>query len=500
MASTREESSANLNINEEYTKIDKMLSEIPKKHQKTIDFHILNYFKKNVYESINKKTMKKNLLSDYHLNKNKFINSKKVNFSSEKSLLDEFKSTLENGQFQIFNKDNDLYIKIDPEKVLEHLTFVKKQIWKKNNVLKDIKKKRNNCENSGKDTGKIYQALNHKTKRQKSENENNKKEIYKKKKFEINQENNPNNNSKSGSQNKSQKNDSEEYTSTEKIYNNFSFYQSNFSKLTFNDKMLSNNSAPFSNNSIIFNSNNFESVERPSSQKDSKEELLYVSKDEEEAFKNISNGIRLLEPKLNEINSYIICKQKKLEIISSLLLEMNQNLESYKKTKSEFNDKVTEIKICVKGIDDQSKIFKNSGNMIDLPFKEEVYKSHIKLMKNIAKKSGDLFEDNKAIINKLNNYDIAFTSAKVIVESDIKEIIEGDYEYKDENDCIESLKNFVKFNLDEAFKKLNVENQCDNSSRSDNNNDMKNIYDKNEKIKSELANSNDKVIYCEKMI
>ena len=71
---------------------------------------------------------------------------------------------------------------------------------------------------------------------------------------------------------------------------------------------------------------------------------------------------------------------------------------------------------------------------------------------------------------------------------------------KDENDCIESLKNFVKFNLDEAFKKLNMENQCDNSSRSDNNNDMKNIYDKNEKIKSELANSNDKVIYCEKMI
>ena len=138
--------------------------------------------------------------------------------------------------------------------------------------------------------------------------------------------------------------------------------------------------------------------------------------------------------------------------------------------------------------------------MIDLPFKEEVYKSHIKLMKNIAKKSGDLFEDNKAIINKLNNYDIAFTSAKVIVESDIKEIIEGDYEYKDENDCIESLKNFVKFNLDEAFKKLNMENQCDNSSRNDNNNDMKNIYDKNEKIKSELANSNDKVIYCEKMI
>ena len=182
MASTREESSANLNINEEYTKIDKMLSEIPKKHQKTIDFHILNYFKKNVYESINKKTMKKNLLNDYHLNKNKFINSKKVNFSSEKSLLDEFKSTLENGQFQIFNKDNDLYIKIDPEKVLEHLTFVKKQIWKKNNVLKDIKKKRKNCENSGKDTGKIYQALNHKTKRQKSENENNKKEIHKKKK------------------------------------------------------------------------------------------------------------------------------------------------------------------------------------------------------------------------------------------------------------------------------------------------------------------------------
>ena len=101
MTSTREESSANLNINEEYTKIDKMLSEIPKKHQKTIDFHILNYFKKNVYESINKKTMKKNLLNDYHLNKNKFINSKKVNFSSEKSLLDEFKSTLENGQFQI---------------------------------------------------------------------------------------------------------------------------------------------------------------------------------------------------------------------------------------------------------------------------------------------------------------------------------------------------------------------------------------------------------------
>ena len=485
MSSTIEESSASSKDkkNNDYPKIDKLLSEIFKK-EKTIDIHILKYFKKNDYNSITKKNILSTFTKEFSSNPDKFLNSNKNNFDSKNNFTYCLNKALTKDLFIIYNQNKVKYIKVNPEKTLEYLTSLKKQILLENGRNTVIKKKKVNLDEE--DNSNKNPFLNKKRKRQKLDKEKNK---YEK---EI-KEQNKSNNKKEKKQKESPKKESEENPTSEKIYNNFSFHQSHLSKLTFNDKILSNNSAPFSNNSFFFNSE-IEENEIPLSPKDLKEELLYMSKDEEEAFKIISKEIKPLEQKLNEINSFITYKQKKLEIISNLLVEMNDNLEKYKEVKTKFNDDYNEIKICFKAIENHFKIFKIAENTQNVPYKNDIYKTHIKFIKNILKKSKGLCESNEKIANKLNNYDIAFTSAKIAIESDLREIIEGDYENKDDNDLVENLKNILRPNFDEAFKKLNYfENNIDNTGKEDNYNDMKNIYEKNTKVKSDLA------IYVEKV-
>ena len=264
------------------------------------------------------------------------------------------------------------------------------------------------------------------------------------------------------------------------------------SKYTIKDKILSNNSAPFSNNSYYFNSENFEDDEQPLPKKDLKEELL--SKDEEEVFKIISQEIKPLERKLDEINSLITYKRKKLELVSNLLKEMNQNMENFKSTKKDYYIQYNDIKINFKCIEEQFRIFKISENLVDEPFKEEIYKEHSNFIKNILKNSKKMFDKNNRIADKLNNYEISFTNAKISIENDLKEILEVDNENSAKDNIVDDLKNMFKCNFEEVFKKLSSENNNkDNDNNPDNYNEIKNIYEKNSNIKSEYEAYLDKV-------
>ena len=55
----------------------------------------------------------------------------------------------------------------------------------------------------------------------------------------------------------------------------------------------------------------------------------------------------------------------------------------------------------------------------------------------------------------------------------------------------------MKQNFEEAFKKLNLENSNDCSSKGENYHDMKNIYEKNIQMKAEFDNYLEKVKSCE---
>ena len=361
-----------------------------------------------------------------------------------------------------------------------------------------IRKKKNYVEDENKENNGSF--LNKKTKRQKSEEKYKKSITHKRNKNKVKERNKSNNIKKIGNKNSSHKKDSEECTTTEKIYNNFSIYQSHLSKLTFNDKIISNNnSAPFSYNSFFFESNNFEKYDEHLSLKESEEELLYISKEEEEAFKIISQEIKPLEEKLTEFNSFINEKKKKLELISTLLVEMNNNLEKYKASRYELTDIINDIKVCFKGTEDTFKILKKLEKIDDIPFKDVVYNTHIKLMKNILKKSQHLIDNNDMLTNKLNNFDIAFTSSKAIIETNIKDIIDGICEKRNDNEFYKSLKNIFSPSFSEALRKLNFDsNTCDNSIRGDNSNDMKNIYEKNVQIKYDFDAFLEKVKSLEK--
>ena len=470
--------------NNDYTKIDKLISEISKK-EKSLDIHIFKYFKKHDYSSIKKKDILSSFVNQFTTNPNKFIDSNKVNFDSKNNFTYCLNKIMNKDLFIVFNQNKIKYVKINKEKTLEYLISLKKQIGLeggRNTVIKEKKLNEEQEENSNNNS-----FLNKKRKRQKiiKENKNN---LSEKK-----EENELNNNNKIIEE--SPQKDSQENPTTEKIYNNFSFHQSHLSKLTFNDKILSNNSAPFSNNSYFFNSE-IEENDQPIIHKDLKEESLYMSKDEEEAFNIISKEIKPLREKLNEINSFIIYKQKKLELISKLLVEMNENLEKFKDLKTSFNSDYNEIIICFKGIEDHFKIFKVAENMEEFPFKEEIYKSHIKFIKNILKKSKNFYDSNNKITNKLNNYDIAFTSAKIAIENNLREIVDGNGESK-ADELIETLKNILKSNFDEAFKKLNLDNYFDNPIKEDNNNDIRNIYEKSIKIRCDFETYVDKVNFFE---
>ena len=483
MTSTKEESS----LSQKEQK-DKILSDLSKKTQQTIELYILNYFRKNDYNSIKKKDIVSSLINEYNLNSEKFIDSNNSCFNSKNTFIEAIKSSLKKDLFNCFNQNKMKYIEINQEKVFEYLTSLK------NNKTNGMKNNKRSDKNDKSLSHNLF--LNKKTKRKKSDDERShrRKSSNKRSKKERKEQNKSNNIRKIENKKDSPKKDNEEITS-EKIYNNFSFHQSHFSKLTFNDKIIANNSNPSSLNSYFFNVNNFENYEPPVIPKESKddEELLYISKDEEDAFKIISKEIKPLGKKLSEINSFINSKQKKVELISDLLLEMSQNSEKYKMTKIDYNDKVNEIKACFKGIDDNTKILKNSSNVSDMPFKDVVYNSHMKFIQNVLKKTENLVENKDNITNKLNNYDIAFSSAKILVENYLKEIIEYDCENGNDNDIYENLKNYLKQNFEEAFKKLNLDNSNDCSSKGENYHDMQNIYEKNIQIKSEFDNYVEKV-------
>lgn len=488
---------------EDFEKIDKLLTQIPKKHQKTIDFHVINFFQKNEYNKISKKELKDALVQEYNSNPEKFEKSDKTVFDNKSSFINDFNKILKCDLFDIFNQNKVKYVKINPDKTYEFLNSIHKQISLQNekNVSVPKKKKKNNDKDNDEHLNKNT-LLNKKTKRKNFEKEKNSKDKKKGQKEEnkkVEKEKEKENKEKSKKQ-ESPKKEKEEITTSEKIYNNFSFYQSNFSKLTFNDQILSNNSAPFSSFSDYFNSNNIDIIDNPISQKDSKEELLYISKDEEEAFKILSSQIKPLEQKLSEINSFISYKQKKLELVSNLLVDMNENLENYKNTKNEFNEDLHDIKVCFKGIDDQFKIFKNAESVGQIPFKNEIYNTHIKFAKKILKKSKNFVDNNNIKTNELNNYDIAFTSSKIIVENHLKEIIGGYGDNEKNNDFIENLKSVLRLNFDDAFKKLNLDNNSSNNNldKGDNYNDMVNIFEKNNKLKNDFDTYAEKVKYYEK--
>ena len=492
MTSTKEESSLSHKEQKEdnSSKIDKLLSYLTKKAQQTIEVYILNYFKKNDYNSIKKKEIISTLINEYNISSEKFIDSNQICFNSKNTFIEAVNNSLKKDLFNCFNQNKMKYIEINQEKAFEYLTSLK------NNKANRTKNNKRNDKNDKRWSHNLF--LNKKTKRNKSDAQKNhkRKSNNKRSKKEMKEpeQSKLNNIRKIENKKDSPKKDNEEITS-EKIYNNIFFHQSHFSKLTFNDKILANNSNPSSHNSYFFNVNNFENYEPPAIPKEPKddEELLYISKDEEDAFKIISKEIKPLGKKLSEINSFINNKQKKVELISDLLVEMSQNTEKYKTTKIDYNDKVNEIKACFKGIDDNTKILKNSGNVSDMPFKDVIFNSHMKFIQNILKKTENLVENKDNITNKLNNYDIAFSSAKILVENYLKEIIEYDCENGNENDIYESLKNYLKQNFEEAFKKLNLDNTNDCSSKGENYHDMKNIYEKNIQIKSEFDNYVEKV-------
>lgn len=361
-----------------------------------------------------------------------------------------------------------------------------------------IKKKKNYSEDENKENDGLF--LNKKTKRHKSEEKNKDQTINKRNKNKIKNRNKSNNVKKIRNKSLSHKKDSEECTTTEKIYNNFSFHQSHLSKMTFNDKIITNNnSAPFSYNSLFFESNTIENNDENLSLKEPEEKLLYISKEEEEAFKVISQEIKPLEDKLSEFNSFITEKKKKLKLISKLISEMNENLDKYKTTRFELTCIINDIKACFKITGDTFKILKKSEKIGDIPFKEEVYNTHIKLMKNILKKCENFVENNDMLINKLNNYDIAFSSSKAIIEENLKDIIDGLCEKKNGNEFYKSLKNVLNPSFSEALTKLSIDdNTCDSSIKRDNSNDMKNIYEKNIQIKYDFDSLVEKVKNLEK--
>ena len=175
-----------------------------------------------------------------------------------------------------------------------------------------IRRKKNYAEDENKENN--TSLLNRKTKRQKSEENVKKQQIHKRTKNKSNDVNKFNN-KKIEEEKISSIKENEEYTSSEKIYNNFSIHQSHLSKYTFNDKIILNNeSTHLSNNSFFFDAENFEKVDEPVSPKESGIELLYISKDEEEAFRIISQEINPLREKLNKINYFIDEKKKNLEL------------------------------------------------------------------------------------------------------------------------------------------------------------------------------------------
>lgn len=489
MTTAQEESSSNEKAqkNDVYAKIDKLIAEISKNGPKTIDFHILKYFQKINYNSVRKKDIISIFTKEFTLNNNKFINYNYAFFESKNSFSYCLDKTLKQDLFTIFNQSKVKYVEVNPEKTLEYLNSLQKQILLehgRNTVVKRKKDKIENEENSNKNA-----LLNKKRKRHKLDNKNNND------KNEIKEENKLNNIKKVKNRKYSPNEDIEDNTTTEKIFNNNSFYLSHASKYTFNDKIILNNSAPLSNNSYFFESENYEDNNKPLSSKDFKEELFYFTKDEEEGFKILSQGIKPLEQKLNEINSFIKYKQQKLELVSNLLAEINQNVENYKAIKAEFNLNYNAITISYKCVEDQFKINKISEKMVALPFKDEINESHFNFIKNILKKSKSLFEQNDTIANKLNNYDIYFINSKISIENCLKEIIEGNEENKNNDDIIENLKSMLKSNFEEAFKKLNFENSNDNLDKEDNNNinDIKNIYEKNIETKNTLDTYVDKV-------
>ena len=487
MSSTKEEFSSNPKdkINDDYIKIDKLISEISKNSPKTIDFHILKYFQKNDYNSVRKKDIISIFTKDFTLNNDKFINYNNTTFDSKNSFSYCLDKTLKQDLFKIYNQSKVKYIKVNPEKTLEFLNSLKKQILLENGRNTVVKKKKAKIENG--ENSNNNQLLNKKRKRQKLDNKKNSN------KNENEEDQKPNNNKNLKKKNKSPKEETEENTTTEKLFNN-SFYTSHPSIYTFNDKIILNNSAPLSNNSYFFESENFEDNDKPLLSQDCKQEIFYFSKDEEEGFKILSKGIKPLEQKLNEIKSFIKYKQQKLELVSNLLEEMDQNMEKYKTIKSEFNSNYNDLMISLKCVEDQLNINEISKKMVDFPFKDELNESHFNFIKHILKKSKILLEENDTIANKLNNYDISFTNAKISIENCLKEIIEGNEENKNNSDVIENLKSMFNSNFEEAFKKLKFLNSCDNCDKEDNNiNDMKNIYEKNNEIKRKLDNYVNKV-------
>ena len=178
---------------------------------------------------------------------------------------------------------------------------------------------------------------------------------------------------------------------------------------------------------------------------------------------------------------------------------MNKNLDKYKATRLELTDIFNDIKACFKSTGDACKILKKSERIDDIPFKDLVYNTHIKLMKNILKKSENLVENNDMLTNKLNNYDIAFTSSKAIIESKLKDIIDGICEKKSDNEFYKSLKNIFNPSFSEALKKLNIDgNNCESSIKNEDSNDMKIIYEKNIQIKYDFDSLVEKVKSLEK--
>ena len=105
-----------------------------------------------------------------------------------------------------------------------------------------------------------------------------------------------------------------------------------------------------------------------------------------------------------------------------------------------------------------------------------------------------MFDKNNRIADKLNNYEISFTNAKISIENDLKEILEVDNENSAKDNIVDDLKNMFKCNFEEVFKKLSSENNNkDNDNNPDNYNEIKNIYEKNSNIKSEYEAYLDKV-------
>ena len=145
------------------------------------------------------------------------------------------------------------------------------------------------------------------------------------------------------------------------------------------------------------------------------------------------------------------------------------------------------ILTCFQTTKDTFKFFKKSDKIDDIPFKDVIYNSHIKLMKYILGKSENLLENNDMITNKLNNYDIGFISSKAIIETNVKDIVDGFCDKKNDNEFYKSIKNIFNPSFSDALKKLNIDNNtCDSSFKGDNGYDMNNIYEKNTQMKKDF--------------